>query len=1038
MFRHFIVAACLVCLALSSTSQAADTDIYIAANTSAATNPNILVVIDNSSNWSASFGNSAPACSSNTTKFCNELLALTTVLNGLNSNVNVGLAMFAETGTNGAYIRFAARPMDNTNKTRLIAIINGLIRQGSGSDSSGSNQPYGYTMFEAFKYFGGYSNPANANADTAGSPTGASSFGPIAYAGGASNNSGTYRRDYAGNSRSDSAGALSGNALASASSNTYQSPIANACQKNFVIFISNGNPSTGGDSSIGAINTTLGMNTTAISPPNHASTFDEWARFLNQTDVSSLTGKQSVITYTVGVYDPQNNCTISSSNNCASTSDNNMLQLMASAARVGGGKSYTTANYTDLSNALRLIFTEIQSVNSVFASASLPVSVNTQGTYLNQIFIGMFRPDADALPQWGGNLKQYKFSVDSSRNVSMTDIQGSLVINPATGFISNCSESFWSSSSAGASPGTGYWSFNPQGSCGGADTSSDLPDGEVVEKGAAAQKLRASTVNATTGAITRTLYTTDGASLTTFDTGNASITQGLLGASSSTERTNVINWLRGLDNADENGNTVTNEMRPYVHGDVVHSRPMAVDFGGTTGVVVFYGDNTGAYHAITGGQAASDGRELWAFIPPECYAIPKRVRDKSPLVDFWGGSNPFGHTPAPTAKNYCMDGGSGILKDNTRTWIYPVMRRGGRSIYAFNVTAPGTPAFGWRLTNASAGMSNLGQTWSTPRAAQVNGYNGPVVIVGGGYDTCEDQNAAPNTSCPSKPQGSDVYVLDALSGNLIKTLTVSGMKSIAADVTLVDDNDDRTVDLAYAVDTGGNIYRIDFAAGGPNNWSIKKIADLGDGQRKFLYAAEVIKATGHHGILVGSGDREHPLASHAANGVTNRFYYVKDAGNITTPTLDSQLTDLGQEGSSTASCGSTPSINQYGWRLLMRQGEQVVTSAVVVGGVAYFSTNQPVPLAANSCGSNLGKARGYALTFLEGKGSLNNCSRSGEFAGGGLPPSPVYATVQIDGKPMVICVGCISDINASPIGAIRPPINVSKTRTRTWRYWLFD
>ena len=47
------------------------------------------------------------------------------------------------------------------------------------------------------------------------------------------------------------------------------------------------------------------------------------------------------------------------------------------------------------------IFSRIQSVNSVFASVSLPVSVNTEGTYLNQVYIGMFRPDAEGAPALG-------------------------------------------------------------------------------------------------------------------------------------------------------------------------------------------------------------------------------------------------------------------------------------------------------------------------------------------------------------------------------------------------------------------------------------------------------------------------------------------------------------------------------------------------------------------------------------------------------------------------------------------------------------
>ena len=1028
----------LLCLALAVLPTAAwaqDTDIYIGANTAANTNPNVMIVIDNSSNWSGTFSNSAVACTADNTKFCNEVLAMKTVVSGLTASINVGLTMFAETGTNGGYVRFAARPMNAANKAALLGILSGLIRNGSGSDSSGSNQPYGYTMFELFKYFGGYTHPANANNNVAGSPVSSTAFGTTAYAGGASNNSGTYRRDFAGNSRTDSAGALAGNAFSSSSSNTYVSPISDACQKNFVIFISNGNPSVGGDSGVGTINTAVGMNTTTINPPNHANTFDEWARFLYTTDVSSLTGKQNVVTYTVGVYDPQNNCTITSTNNCASNSDNTMLGLMSSAARAGGGKSYSTTNYTALQKALLDIMIEIQAVNSVFASASLPVSVNTQGTYLNQIFIGMFRPDGDAKPRWGGNLKQFKFVPEADSNVSLADSEGALAINPATGFITGCSKSFWTSDSS-------FWSFQPTTSCSGSNGSSDNPDGEVVEKGAAAQRLRSSTI--TSGSVNRTMYTwaPGDTALTAFNNANTAITQAQLGATSAAERTSIIEWMRGIDNMDEDGDLVTNEVRPYIHGDVVHSRPLAIDFGtaASANVVVFYGDNLGAFHAINGNKAVTDGNELWSFVPPECFAIPKRVRDQSPIVDFWSGANPFGYSPTPTPKNYCVDGASGVLKQSDKTWIYMSMRRGGRSIYALNVTTPTTPAFGWRLSSTSTGMSNLGYTWSTPRAAFVNGLTTPVVLFGGGYDNCEDQDAAPNTSCPARPLGADVYVVDALTGTVLKTFTSSGMRSVAADLTLLDNDNDGKVDIAYAVDTIGGVYRMNFLAGGAAAWTITKVADLSGGGRKFLYSPEVVKvSTGgvlqYVGIALASGDREHPLSSNASAGVTNRFYFIKDT-LAASPTLatDALLTNLGSDG---ARIDPVPAINEYGWRFSFRVGEQGVTTPIVVGGIIYFSTNRAVGVVPGSCSSNLGEARGYAVYFKDGLGALDNNLASTTFVGGGLPPSPVVATVKLDnGVTQTVCIGCAQ--NSSPLGASEPPINVPKVRKRVWWYEAVD
>jgi type IV pilus assembly protein PilY1 len=61
----------------------------------------------------------------------------------------------------------------------------------------------------------------------------------------------------------------------------------------------------------------------------------------------------------------------------------------AATTRSGGDLYGLIAAFTD-------VLTQIASINSVFASASLPVSVNTQGTFLNQVFMGVFRPTATA------------------------------------------------------------------------------------------------------------------------------------------------------------------------------------------------------------------------------------------------------------------------------------------------------------------------------------------------------------------------------------------------------------------------------------------------------------------------------------------------------------------------------------------------------------------------------------------------------------------------------------------------------------------
>ena len=82
----------------------------------------------------------------------------------------------------------------------------------------------------------------------------------------------------------------------------------------------------------------------------------------------------------------------------------------------GGGLYQQASNSDEIVVGLTKILNQMRAANSVFASASLPVSANTQGTYLNQVYIGMFRPDGNALPRWVGNLKQYQFVYNASTN----------------------------------------------------------------------------------------------------------------------------------------------------------------------------------------------------------------------------------------------------------------------------------------------------------------------------------------------------------------------------------------------------------------------------------------------------------------------------------------------------------------------------------------------------------------------------------------------------------------------------------------------
>lgn len=980
--------------------------------------PNVLFIIDNTGNWN--------------TAFTNEKAALKAVFDGLPvDKFNIGVMMFGD--PDSGYVRAAVRPMSAANRTIYSNWVNGLDQVADRE----SARTLARTMSEAHRYLAGLQS------------TGGGAIHP--------------KRDYTGNASvnatSNAVYALPGNALSSAAATVYNSPIvAGSCGGTYIIYIGNTVPSGNVVKDNSARNTAAqnelqaaGGDITEIPlayTSHQDNVADEWSRFLKTS--------MGVVTYTVDV-DP----TPMPGGHSNGMGNSALLRSMAD---VSGGKYFrvnsSVGGGSEIAAALNSILSEIQSVNTAFASASLPVSVNTQGTYLNQVFIGMFRPDT--APRWYGNLKQYQFkaTVGTDENdgqvvsLELVDKTNTNVINPLNGFISPCARSFWSTEDT-------YWPIGYAGSCLDSDVRSNAPDGEIVEKGAAAQRLRTQ-LAALASVSDRNVFTCSGCvdgALQNFSISTASIAA--LGVANATEQSTLINWVRGANNGTGEPATTPSAIRPSVHGDVVHSRPLAIDYGGSTGVVVYYGANDGMLRAIDGNKPDAAGNELWAFVASEHYGKLKRLRSNSPDVSFPG----IGGTTAP--KDYFFDGPIGAYRSGSSVWIYPTMRRGGSHIYAFNVSSPVAPTLKWK--RGPAELPNVGQTWSEPKIVKVAGYplasatKSPVVIVGGGYDTCEDQDAAPVTACTS-PTGNRVFVIDADTGAVLKSLGAGGgdgdpiLRSVAADVTAVDSNGDGYIDMAYAVDTAANIYRIDMGNNEPANWTVKHIASLGCTSsaacaRKFLHAPEVVVRADHNAVLVGSGNRERPLLANEATNVDNGFFMIKDDRTsaqplITTSDLVEVNPDVPLDADQQAALAEP---TNKGWVLQFGSGshdkEQVVTSAVVVAGVAYFSTHTPTVPAA--CGADLGLARGYAVNFMDVSAAFGD-SLYNTFAGGGLPPSPVAGVVSValtdaegtpmtnpDGSPVTANVPFV--IGGGGVSGIDPSlVSVNPSGVRGRVYWYIQ
>lgn len=950
------------------------------------------------------------------------------------------------------------------------------------------------------------------------------------------------------------------------------------------------------------------------SMPNHTDPSglyaDEWARFMHTTNLYyKPIGNNTITTYAISML--------------GTACRPDYPALLTSMATHGGGKYFAASNATDIFQYLLRVINEVQAVNSVFSASSLPVSVNTQGTYLNQIYIGMFRPDPGGKPRWYGNLKQYQFIYNPTTKVlALGDAAGLPAISAAgTGFLDPSIASFWTCTNAahaswaatmlGAAygnlpqcatdPAAGFWANNVNG-IGGAF---DLPDGDVVEKGGHAQMLRlanlSDTYTAAPGSATnpRKLYTycpsgtgckaalADPSNV--FDSTNLALTDAMLGTGPApkTTRDTLLRWVRGEDNLGDEPSlcppgstpgigTCPNpsvNVRPSVHGDVLHSRPVVLNYGGTlinivstadagsvrtataspadmatlaamgavvpvtfstgqtcavtvgtgsftyptTGcgvrgpqtasagandIVVFYGGNDGVFRAIDGNPPnytfidpvtrvtatvpdPTAGNELWGFIPPEFLGQLKRLRDNSPLVLM--PTTPAGILPVPQRKDYFADGATGVFQTvdgngkTLRAVLYITMRRGGRFLYAIDVTNHNNPQVLWKHSNADAGFAELGQTWSMPRVAMVKGWPNPVVIFGAGYSPSQD-NEAPTFDT----MGRGIFVLDAFTGSVVWSACPSGCSlkvpgmvySIPADLTLLDRNSDGKIDRVYATDVGGNVWRLDLeppAGNAPANWQVNQLAALGCNAgscpagttpRKFLYPAEVITTPRADFVFVASGDREHPLytapTSTAASpspylssppygvsayAVTNRAYMLKDLKTGMDGSGQALITET-----SLVDCTNCTAVSPYngslsGYYITMAAGEKSVNAPLVVAGLVYFGTNQAQAPNPNQCEEGLGEATGYRLSPFTG------VLASGEFESGGLPPSPVAGVVNIvdpvTGKTRQVpfCLGCggqednnntnnqgANCTGESALAGCRPTINVKSSRSRPYWY----
>ena len=521
----------------------------------------------------------------------------------------------------------------------------------------------------------------------------------------------------------------------------------------------------------------------------------------------------------------------------------------------------------------------------------------------------------------------------------------------------------------------------------------------------------------------------------------------------------VISYLRG----DRSAEGSTYRVRAHLLGDLVDAEPVlvrkpsqsyadpcygTVAAGCTTPFktaqanrtrVVFQGSNDGMLHAFS----ATSGNELWAYVPKLVW----------PSLNALTRLNGFSHqyrvdgTPVTGDADFAATYGSTTTIPDWRTMLVGGLGKGGRGVYALDVTNPVASNEAdvaskvlWEFPNASTSTtvaSNLGYTYGRPVLTKTSG-TGWVVLVASGYN---------NDSATSGGDGQGhLFVLNAKTGALIRDIPTgagspsspSGLAKISGYSSNASVNN--TVDYVYGGDLLGNVWRFDLTDASPANWGVTKLATL-------------VNASNQAQPITG----EPQLSEVTRNGISHRFVYVgtgeylggSDIASTQVQTMYGLIDDLSatplisplrgslvQQTISAVNANqrqlSTNAIDygtQRGWYvdLTLSAGERINTDPQLASGALLFTTNIP---SSDLCVPG-GSSWFYAIDYETG-GIVSNTTQpnfSAVFLGNALASRP--SLVQLPNGRLVGAIH-LSD-GSSPTEVVPVAASVGGGRRVFWK-----
>ncbi|HGN6784475.1 TPA: PilC family type IV pilus tip adhesin, partial [Neisseria gonorrhoeae] len=303
---------------------------------------------------------------------------------------------------------------------------------------------------------------------------------------------------------------------------------------------------------------------------------------------------------------------------------------------------------------------------------------------------------------------------------------------------------------------------------------------------------------------------------------------------------------------------------------------------------------------------------------------------------------------------YGVDGGFVLrqveLRGKKHVFMFGAMGLGGRGAYALDLSKiNGNYPAAAPLFDVKNGDNNgknrknrveLGYTVGTPQIGKIR--NGKyAAFLASGYAAKKIDGPTNTTALSTNTTALYVYDLNDTLGTPIAKIEVKDGKGGLSSPTLVDKDLDGTVDIAYAGDRGGNMYRFDLSDNDPNKWTVRTIFQ---GTKPITSAPAVSRLADKRVVIFGTGS---DLSESDVFNTDEQYIYGifdDDKANVSVKVKDHMgdgllKQNLTQENktlfltNNKASGGSA----DKGWVVKLREGERVTVKPTVVLRTAFVT-----------------------------------------------------------------------------------------------------